>query len=81
MPSILRKATRDDAVMVVAFVFEKLLHDRLALGWLVARRDLAAKATQTNEFIISHAPSFTQKAGETALADGEARTARACCSA
>jgi aspartate/methionine/tyrosine aminotransferase len=41
------------------------------VGWLVARRDLAAKATQLNEFIISHAPSFAQKAGETALAEGE----------
>ena len=38
---------------------------------MVARRDLAAKATQLNEFIISHAPSFAQKAGETALAEGE----------
>jgi hypothetical protein len=41
------------------------------VGWLVARRDLAAKATQLNEFIISHAPTFAQKAGETALAHGE----------
>jgi hypothetical protein len=41
------------------------------VGWLVARRDLAAKATQLNEFIVSHAPSFAQKAGETALAEGE----------
>ena len=48
------------------------------LGWLVARRDLAAKATELNEFIISHAPSFAQKAGETALAEGEGGTARAC---
>jgi aspartate/methionine/tyrosine aminotransferase len=42
------------------------------VGWLVARRDLAHKATQLNEFIISHAPSFAQKAAETALANGEA---------
>ena len=41
------------------------------LGWLVARKDLAARATQLNEFIISHAPSFTQRAGETALLWGE----------
>ena len=46
------------------------------LGWLVARRDLAAKATQLNEFIVSHAPSFAQKAAETALAEGEAELAR-----
>ena len=42
------------------------------LGWLVARRDAALKATEFNEFIVSHAPSFTQKAGEIALAEGEA---------
>jgi aspartate/methionine/tyrosine aminotransferase len=42
------------------------------VGWLVARRDLAGKATQLNEFIISHAASFAQKAAETALAEGEA---------
>jgi hypothetical protein len=41
------------------------------VGWLVARRDLAAKATQLNEFIVSCAPAFAQKAGETALAEGE----------
>ncbi len=29
-----------------------------------------------NEFIVSHAASFTQKAGETALADGEEELAR-----
>jgi aspartate/methionine/tyrosine aminotransferase len=41
------------------------------VGWLIARRDLAHKATQLNEFIISHAPSFAQRAGETALVWGE----------
>ena len=41
------------------------------VGWLVARRDLGLKATQLNEFIISHAPSFAQKAAETALECGE----------
>jgi aspartate/methionine/tyrosine aminotransferase len=46
------------------------------LGWLIARRDLVAKATQLNEFVVSHAPSFTQKAGETALAEGEEELAR-----
>jgi len=41
----------------------------------VARSDLARKAAQLNEFIISHAPSFTQRAAETALVwgDGELR--------
>ncbi|MCL4863478.1 MAG: aminotransferase class I/II-fold pyridoxal phosphate-dependent enzyme, partial [Caldilineaceae bacterium] len=41
------------------------------LGWAVARRDLVARATPLNEFIISHAPTFVQKAGEVALAQGE----------
>jgi hypothetical protein len=71
VPSILRKATRDDAVMVVHSFSKSYCMTGWRVGWLVARRDLAAKATQLNEFIISHAPSFAQKAGETALAEGE----------
>jgi aspartate/methionine/tyrosine aminotransferase len=71
VPSILRKATRDDAVMVVHSFSKSYCMTGWRVGWLVARRDLAAKATQLNEFIVSHAPSFAQKAGETALADGE----------
>ena len=70
-PSILRKATRDDAVMVVHSFSKTYCMTGWRVGWLVARRDLAEKATQLNEFIISHAPSFAQKAGETALAEGE----------
>jgi aspartate/methionine/tyrosine aminotransferase len=71
VPSILRKATRDDAVMVVHSFSKSYCMTGWRLGWLIARADLAAKATQLNEFIVSHAPSFTQKAGETALRDGE----------
>ena len=71
VPSILRMATRDDAVIVVHSFSKTYCMTGWRLGWVVARADLAAKATQLNEFIISHAPSFTQKAGETALADGE----------
>jgi hypothetical protein len=41
------------------------------LGWVLAPRELGRKATQLNEFVVSHAPSFTQKAGEAALAEGE----------
>jgi aspartate aminotransferase len=70
-PSILRYATRDDAVIVVQSFSKSYCMTGWRVGWLVARRDLASKATQLNEFIISHAPSFAQKAGETALADGE----------
>jgi hypothetical protein len=71
VPSILRMATRDDAVMVVHSFSKSYCMTGWRVGWLVARRDLASKATQLNEFIISHAPSFAQKAGETALAEGE----------
>ena len=70
-PSILQMATREDAVMVVHSFSKTYCMTGWRVGWLVARRDLAAKATQLNEFIISHAPSFAQKAGETALAEGE----------
>jgi aspartate aminotransferase len=70
-PSILRMATRDDAVMVVHSFSKSYCMTGWRVGWLVARRDMGMKATQLNEFIISHAPSFAQKAGETALADGE----------
>jgi aspartate aminotransferase len=70
-PSILRLATRDDAVMVVHSFSKTYCMTGWRLGYLIARRDLAAKATQINEFVVSHAPTFTQRAGETALADGE----------
>ncbi|HLH20519.1 MAG TPA: pyridoxal phosphate-dependent aminotransferase [Bryobacteraceae bacterium] len=70
-PSILRLATREDAVMVVQSFSKSYCMTGWRVGWLVARGDAAAKATQLNEFIVSHAPTFAQKAGETALAEGE----------
>ena len=70
-PSILRIATRDDAVVVVHSFSKSYCMTGWRLGWLIARADMAAKATQLNEFVISHAASFAQKAGETALAEGE----------
>jgi aspartate aminotransferase len=76
MPSILAKATRDDAVVVLQSFSKGYCMTGWRVGWLVARRDLAAKARQLNEFIISHAPSFAQKAAETALAEGEEELAR-----
>ena len=71
VPSILRQATREDAVIVVQSFSKTFCMTGWRLGWLVARRDLAHKAAQLNEFIVSHAPSFTQRAGETALVWGE----------
>src|SRR5690349_18957008 len=76
LPSILRKATRADAVAVVHSFSKSYCMTGWRLGYLIARRDMAAKATQLNEFIVSHAPTFTQKAGEAALADGEEVLAR-----
>jgi aspartate aminotransferase len=67
VPSILKKATRDDAVAVIHSFSKSYCMTGWRVGWLVARRDLGLKATQLNEFIISHAPSFAQKAAETAL--------------
>jgi hypothetical protein len=72
VPSILRKATRDDAVAVIHSFSKSYCMTGWRVGWLIARRDLGLKATQLNEFIISHAPSFAQKAAETALECGEA---------
>lgn len=71
-PSILRKAKRDDAVMVVQSFSKAYCMTGWRVGWLVARADLASKAAELNEFIISHAASFSQKAAEIALAEGEA---------
>jgi aspartate/methionine/tyrosine aminotransferase len=76
VPSILRKASREDAVVVVQSFSKSYCMTGWRLGYLIARRDLAGKAAQLNEFIVSHAPSFTQKAGETALAQGEAELER-----
>jgi aspartate aminotransferase len=76
VPSILRKTTRDDAVLVVHSFSKSYCMTGWRVGWLVARSDVAHKATQLNEFIISHAPSFAQKAAETALAEGEAELVR-----
>jgi aspartate aminotransferase len=76
VPSILTKATRDDAVVVIQSFSKSYCMTGWRLGWLIARRDLAAKATQLNEFIVSHAPSFAQKAGETALGKGEGEIAQ-----
>jgi hypothetical protein len=70
-PSIIQLATRDDAVIVIQSFSKAYCMTGWRLGWLVARRDLAARATQLNEFVVSHAPTFTQRAGETALLWGE----------
>src|SRR5271166_291132 len=70
-PSILKLATRDDAVIVIQSFSKTYCMTGWRLGWIVARADLAARATQLNEFVVSHAPSFSQRAAETALLWGE----------
>ncbi len=70
-PSILRLCTRDDAVIVIQSFSKAYRMTGWRLGWAVARRDLAHKAGQLNEFVISNAPSMVQRAGEAALAQGE----------
>jgi aspartate/methionine/tyrosine aminotransferase len=70
-PSILRMCNRDDAVMVVQSFSKSYCMTGWRLGWVVARQDLVKKAAQLNEFIVSHAPSMIQRAGEAALKHGE----------
>jgi hypothetical protein len=71
VPSILRLATRDDAVIVAQSFSKSYCMTGWRVGFLIARRDLAAKCAEFNEFIVSHAPSFAQRAAETAMALGE----------
>jgi aspartate/methionine/tyrosine aminotransferase len=70
-PSILRLCTREDAVIVVQSFSKTYCMTGWRLGWVVSRRDLVKKATQLNEFIVSHAASMIQRAGESALKQGE----------
>ena len=70
-PSILRKCRGEEAVIVVHSFSKSYCMTGWRLGWLVSRADLARKATQLNEFIVSHAPSMAQKAAEVALRQGE----------
>jgi len=71
VPSILKLARRDDAVIVVQSFSKSYCMTGWRVGWIATRADLAARCTQLNEFIISHAPSFAQRAAETALTAGE----------
>lgn len=70
-PSILRQCRENEAVIVVHSFSKSYCMTGWRLGWLVSRPDLARKAAQLNEFIVSHAPSMAQKAAEVALRDGE----------
>jgi len=71
VPSILRKANREDAVIVAQSFSKTYCMTGWRIGWFVGRRDIGEKATQLNEYIISHAASFVQRAAQTALVHGE----------
>lgn len=70
-PSILRLCTRDDAVIVAQSFSKSYCMTGWRLGWAVARQDLIAKAGPLNEFIVSHAATFIQRAALAALEQGE----------
>jgi aspartate/methionine/tyrosine aminotransferase len=70
-PSMLRLATREDALLVVQSFSKSYCMTGWRVGWLIARQDLAARATLLNEFVVSHAASFSQRAAESAIEFGE----------
>ena len=70
-PSILKKCTREDAVVVVQSFSKSYCMTGWRLGWMVGRKDLIARATSLNEYIISCASGFAQRAGETSLLWGD----------
>lgn len=70
-PSMLKKANRDDALLVVQSFSKSYCMTGWRLGFVIARADAGRKIGQLNEYTISNAASFTQRAGEVALADGE----------
>lgn len=70
-PTILKKATREDAVIVVQSFSKTYSMTGWRLGWLISRRDFTTRAAQMNEFVMSCPAGFTQRAAETALLWGE----------
>ncbi len=70
-PSILKKCTREDAVVVIQSFSKSYCMTGWRIGWMAGRKDLVRCATQINEFMVSCAAAFTQRACETALLWGE----------
>jgi aspartate aminotransferase len=70
-PSILRLATREDPVIVVQSFSKSYCMTGWRVGWIVARRDFADRITKLNEFVVSCAAGFSQRAAEAALRNGE----------
>jgi aspartate/methionine/tyrosine aminotransferase len=71
-PSILRRSSPEDPVVVIQSFSKSYCMTGWRLGWLVSTPDLARKAAQLNEYVVSNAPTMFQKAGEEALREGEA---------
>lgn len=71
-PSILRLTEKNDAVFVVQSFSKSYCMTGWRLGWVAGRKDLVKRATELNEFLVSCPAGFTQRAGETALREGEA---------
>lgn len=69
--SLLRLATREDAVFAVQSFSKAYCMTGWRLGWIAGRADIVKKATELNEFHVSCPAGFTQKAAEAALNDGE----------
>jgi aspartate/methionine/tyrosine aminotransferase len=78
-PSILQKCTREDAVVVIQSFSKAYCMTGWRLGWIAGRKDLVNRASQLNEFMISCAAGFTQRAGETALLWGESTVRELVC--
>ncbi len=70
-PSLLRIAEPQDAILIAQSFSKAWCMTGWRLGWLVSRPDLCSRAAHFNEFTVSHAPSVSQRAGETALQKGE----------
>jgi aspartate/methionine/tyrosine aminotransferase len=75
-PSILRLCDRDDLVHVVQSFSKAYCMTGWRVGWLVTRADVGPKLAQLNEFIVSHAATFSQVAALTALREGEEELVR-----
>ena len=70
-PSILRLATRDDALVVVGSFSKTYCMTGWRVGWLIGPPSFGRRAGPLNEFVVSHAATFTQRAAEVAIAEGE----------
>jgi hypothetical protein len=75
-PSILRLCERGDLVHVVQSFSKTYCMTGWRIGWLVTRPDVGPKLAQLNEFIVSHAATFTQLAALAALEEGEDEVVR-----